>query len=107
MKVERLIAGLAADLEATGRLVLEHNEERIVVFWNDGEVRALNDTCIHRKRELSTGTIFNGRIVCPGHQWSFDLTTGFCRERERFQPVYPVAIEDGNVVVDYMPRPAE
>lgn len=107
MKVERLVAGLAADLKVAGQLLVEYNGDRIVVFWNDGEIRALNDVCIHRKRELSRGAILNGRIVCPGHQWSFDLTTGFCRERERFQPVYTVAIEDENVVVDYIPRPAE
>jgi nitrite reductase/ring-hydroxylating ferredoxin subunit len=82
-------AGSLAELQKRGKLVLEHGDRRVLVIWHDDEPRALDDVCIHKDRELHKGVVLNGRIVCPGHQWAFDLTTGFCRERERYQPVYP------------------
>jgi len=41
--------------------------------------------------------ILNGRLVCPGHQWAYELGTGYCRERDRCQPVFPVRVE-GDIV---------
>ena len=72
----------------------------VAVFWNDGEPRAMANICIHRERELSRGTIFNGRVICPGHQWAFDVATGFCAERDRTQPIFEVLVIDDVVLVD-------
>src|SRR5919106_4163345 len=49
---------------------------------------------------FSKGVILNGRIVCPGHQWAYDLTSGYCKERDRYQPTYRVDVVDGRVLVD-------
>lgn len=85
-------------LRRSGKVAVPYGEEAAVaVFWNNGDPTALDDKCIHRGRSLVEGQIFNGRAVCPGHQWSFDLHTGYCREREKFQPAYQVTME-GDVV---------
>jgi nitrite reductase (NADH) small subunit len=89
-----------ADLERAGKLVVRVKDVPVLLFWNNGEPIALNDTCIHRGRSLSEGALLNGRIVCAGHQWAFDLSTGYCRVRDRYQPVYAVRIDGEQVQVD-------
>ena len=73
--------------------------EPVALFVVGERVFALQDTCIHKQRSLSQGTILNGRVVCPGHQWTFDVETGYVEEQERCQPSYDVRIEDGHVYV--------
>jgi nitrite reductase/ring-hydroxylating ferredoxin subunit len=73
--------------------------EPVALFVVGGRVFALQDTCIHKQRSLSQGTILNGRVVCPGHQWTFDVETGYVAEQERCQPSYDVRVEDGHVYV--------
>lgn len=41
-----------------------------------GKPLALDNVCPHRGGPLAEGTIERGKIVCPWHQWEFDLSTG-------------------------------
>jgi nitrite reductase (NADH) small subunit len=93
-------AGTLAELQKRGKLVLDHDGTPVLVLWQDDRPKALHNVCVHKQRELHKGMVLNGRIVCPGHQWAFDLDTGFCRERERFQPVYAARIDGDAVLVD-------
>jgi nitrite reductase (NADH) small subunit len=44
-------------------------------------------------------------LVCPGHQWSFDLRTGWESVKEQCQPTYTVRITGaGRVEVDLASR---
>jgi hypothetical protein len=45
--------------------------------------------------------------VCPGHQWSFELGTGWEAKMGRCQPIYDVKVEDGMVSVDAASRRAQ
>ena len=72
----------------------------VVVFWNGGEPVAMANLCVHRDRELAESNIFQGKVICPGHQWAFDTATGFCAEKERSQPVYAVRVDTDDVFVD-------
>jgi nitrite reductase (NADH) small subunit len=94
-----VVAGVA-ELRRRRKRVVEGPHGDVVVFWNDGSPTALANICIHQERELARGTIFDGRVVCPGHQWAFDLTTGYCAERDRTQPVFAVRVVDETVQVD-------
>lgn len=71
--------------------------EDIVLFLAGEKVFALRDTCIHEQRSLAKGTLFNGRVICPGHQWQFDLESGWEESQERCQPTYEVKVEDDEV----------
>lgn len=93
-----------AELAAAGKKVVQASGEPVLLMWNDGTPIAMHDTCIHRGRSLFDGVVFAGRLVCAGHQWAFDLSTGYCRARDRYQPVYPLTIEDGVVYVRVPPR---
>jgi nitrite reductase (NADH) small subunit len=80
--------------------VVTVGDDEVFLVWNEGTPSALANSCIHKQRRLSEGSLFNGRAVCPGHQWSYDLRTGFCRERDRYQPRYEVRIVGDRIVID-------
>jgi nitrite reductase (NADH) small subunit len=95
-----LEVGKTADVERRRRIAVEHGDTPIVVIAHEGGFYALDNVCIHKQRELVKGVVLNGRIVCPGHQWSFELGTGWEAKMERCQPIYDVKVEDGVVFVD-------
>lgn len=92
--------GTAKELQRRRTLVAARNGDDIVVGWHDDRPFAIVNICVHRERELVRGMIFQGRLVCPGHQWAFDLETGYCAEREQSQPVYATRLVDDDVYVD-------
>ena len=90
------------ELRRRRRTAVNHGELQLCLLWHPDEDRpvAFDDVCIHKQRNLSKGVVLNGRIVCPGHQWAYDLTSGYCKERDRYQPTYRVDVVDGRVLVD-------
>ena len=76
----------------------------IALFYVDGDVFALADICIHKGSHLSQGLVFKGKVICPGHQWAFDLKTGWVDQWAKCQPVYPVRVEDDVVYVKLEPQ---
>lgn len=48
----------------------------IAIFNNHGIFQAIDNTCPHRGGFLSEGTLKENCVVCPLHQWTFDLSTG-------------------------------
>lgn len=74
--------------------------EQIALFYVNGRVHALHDVCIHKQRSLSKGTLLRGRVICPGHQWAFDVETGWVEAQEQCQPTYAVRVEGDTVYVN-------
>lgn len=99
--------GSLSKLKRRKRLVLEAVPDDIVVWWHDEQPNALRNVCIHSERALAGGSLLGGRLVCPGHQWAFELGTGYCKERDRYQPTYDTRVEDGQVYVNVIPRDRE
>jgi nitrite reductase (NADH) small subunit len=98
-------AGTEAEVRRRKKFVLLDRDERpIVVIAHDKGYSAFDNICIHRQRELVKGVVLNGRIVCPGHQWAFDLETGWEAIKEECQPSYEVRVIDGVVQVDVHSR---
>lgn len=95
-----------SEVEKRKKVVVEHDGRPILVLWHDGALHAFDNLCIHKERELSKGVILKGRLICPGHQWAFDLDTGWESVKERCQPVYDVRVSDGVVEVDVASRRA-
>lgn len=88
------------ELRRRKKLMVNAGEEQIALFIVEDEVFALRDVCIHKGRNLSKGLIFQGQVICPGHQWAFDLATGWNDEWGRCQPTYEVKVEDEKVYVN-------
>lgn len=51
----------------------------IAVFAVSDGFRALGNSCPHAGGPLAEGVVEHGCVECPWHGWSFDLTTGACR----------------------------
>ncbi|MGH9212713.1 MAG: Rieske (2Fe-2S) protein [Acidimicrobiales bacterium] len=92
------------ELRRRRKVVIEHGDTEILVLLHDGVVHAFVNHCIHRQRELAKGVVLNGRLVCPGHQWAFELGTGWEATKGECQPTYEVKVEDGRVLLDTASR---
>jgi len=93
-----------APLRLRKRLKVIVENIAIALFYVDGKVFALADICVHKGSHLSQGLVFKGRVVCPGHQWAFDLTTGWADQWAKCQPVFPVRVEGDVVYVKLEPQ---
>jgi nitrite reductase/ring-hydroxylating ferredoxin subunit len=82
------------------RKLVEVDGEQIALFLVEGDVYALHDVCVHKERSLSKGTVLRGRVICPGHQWAFDVRTGWVEDQEQCQPTYAVRVEGDTVYID-------
>jgi nitrite reductase/ring-hydroxylating ferredoxin subunit len=64
------------DVPKSGGLRVEANGKQIAVFRYNGEFLAIDDECPHKGGSLHEGSIHEGIVYCPWHQWRFDLRTG-------------------------------
>lgn len=81
--------------------------EDVVVYLFEGEPRAMADICVHKQKRLFKGLIFQGKLICPGHQWAFDVNTGWEEQMGRCQPVYDTRVTNGIVEIFAEPRVIE
>ena len=67
----------------------------------NGKPLALDNVCPHRGGPLAEGAIEHGKIVCPWHQWEFDLATGQATQSATVKAMtYPLRQQDDNVLVE-------
>jgi nitrite reductase (NADH) small subunit len=99
-----LEVGPLPEVERRKKVVVDHDGRAILVIAHEGSLTAMDNLCVHKDRELHKGVILRGRLICPGHQWAFDLATGWEATKERCQPVYDVVVRDGVVYVDTASR---
>lgn len=65
----------------------------------DGKISALDNECPHQGGPLGEGTIEDGKVVCPWHEYHFDLATGKCIDPEEQVRVYEVTVTGDDVFV--------
>jgi len=112
----RVVVCRAAEMADGDRQVIKVGRRKIGVFRVNGRFFALHGGCPHRGGALCEGpltgttlptdtfTYAYGRedevLRCAWHGWEFDVTTGASLvDPEMNARTYPVAIEDGDVVV--------
>jgi len=71
----------------------------IALFLVDDEVFAMDDICVHKERFLTKGTLLNGQVICPGHQWRFDPRTGEAEDQDGRQATYAVQVTDEGAIL--------
>ncbi|MDQ7027359.1 MAG: glutamate synthase-related protein [Anaerolineae bacterium] len=77
------------------------NERDIALYRYEGEFYALDNTCLHREGKLGDGTMQGPNVICPLHQWDYDVRTGVSRWNPKEAiAVYPVKVEGDAVMVD-------
>jgi nitrite reductase/ring-hydroxylating ferredoxin subunit len=74
----RAVVGKSSDFkEGEPRAVkIEGAKNPILVVRHGGQLHAVGNKCPHAGAALNTGVFSCGRIVCPLHGASFDITTG-------------------------------
>jgi nitrite reductase/ring-hydroxylating ferredoxin subunit len=88
------------ELTRRKKMLVSVQGEDIALFLVGDDVYALHDTCIHKQRSLTKGTVMRGRVICPGHQWAFDIATGWVDDQEECQPTYEVRVDGETVYVN-------
>jgi nitrite reductase (NADH) small subunit len=105
--VSWVAAGDVATITRSRKTVIDVDGYEVFVLAHDGNLYAFQNRCIHKQRELAKGVVLNGKLVCPGHQWAFELVSGYEAIKEECQPMFPVRVVDGIVEVDVtVPTPA-
>lgn len=72
-------AVIRPDEIAEGRgKALTVNGTEAAVFKCEGRLHATQNWCPHAGAALAAGMVDGGEVVCPGHDYRFDLKTGMC-----------------------------
>jgi nitrite reductase (NADH) small subunit len=74
-------------------------DKTLCVAMIDGKPLALDNVCPHRGGPLAEGTIEGCKIVCPWHQWEFDLATGAATDSPDTKAVTYALRENGDDVM--------
>jgi nitrite reductase (NADH) small subunit len=89
--------------EGEGRNV-EVAGRRVAVFRaRDGRVFATQAECPHKRGPLADGIVGAGQLVCPLHEWRFDLATGATQNGACAIEVYPAHVDPDGVVTVEIP----
>jgi nitrite reductase (NADH) small subunit len=75
------------------------NYQDIVLYRFEDGVFALSAACPHARGPLDRGTVSNGVVTCPWHNWMFDVRTGVSAGGARAL-TFPVRIEADRIHVD-------
>ncbi|MBV8879375.1 MAG: Rieske 2Fe-2S domain-containing protein [Planctomycetaceae bacterium] len=72
--------GLAkkSEIEQGKALVVDLGGPKVAVFNVDGVYHVISNECGHQGGPLGEGKLEGFSVVCPWHQWKFDVTTGNC-----------------------------
>ncbi len=88
------------DLEIGKSAIISVGEKEIALFNYKGEYYAIENTCPHRGAPLGEGRIEEGILICPNHEWRFELKTGWCPQNpELHTETYPVKVHEGKIYV--------
>ena len=75
-------------------------DKLICVANVDGEISAMENVCLHRGGPLGQGVIEGGKVICPWHGWAWDPKTGQAGPPDAKVAVYPVKMENGELLID-------
>ena len=75
---ERVFLANTSDCAPGSSLEVTINGRIIALFNMDGEFYALDGICPHQGGPLGKGTLCDGVVTCPWHQWQFHVKSGDC-----------------------------
>ena len=75
--------------------------ETVAVFrLRDGSLRAVSAACPHAGGPIADGLADADIVICPLHQHVFELATGCSRTGQPPLRVYPVRVENEQIIVE-------
>lgn len=95
-----IAVGTIEELKKKGHLSITAQGHNIVVFYDEGNVYALDNRCPHMGFPLNRGSIKDGILTCDWHHARFDIKTGGCFDLWADDaPVFLVNIIDSKIFV--------
>ena len=83
------------DLEIGKSAIIEVGDKEIALFNYKGDYYAIDNICPHRGAPLGEGRIEEGILICPNHEWRFELKSGWCPQNpELSTEVYPIKVHE-------------
>jgi len=96
----RVRVAQVSELAERGCMTTKVGSRPVCVFYDDGQVFAVEDRCPHMGFPLHRGTVQGGLLTCHWHHARFDLASGGTLDPFADDvTAYPVEIEDGDVYV--------
>jgi len=97
---EFIKAASLSELSPGSAKVVEVAGKTIALFNVDGTVYATDNTCLHQGGPLGEGQLMGDVVVCPWHQWEYNVRTGE-NVGNSFLKVatYPVQVEGSDIKV--------
>jgi len=86
--------------EGEGR-TYDVGDKQVAVFrTRAGGLYATQARCPHRDGPLADGLLGHDAVLCPLHEWTFDLATGSARQGSCGIAVYPITADaDGTLIL--------
>lgn len=81
------------------------NDQIVAVFKIDGDLFAIDDACPHVGGSLGDGKLEGKLVICPLHDWIFNLTNGDCVSPEEelannwTVETYPVKFVNDDIIL--------
>ena len=89
-----------ADLKIGKSAIIEVGDKEIALFNYKGNFYAIDNTCPHRGAPLGEGRIEEGILICPNHEWRFELKSGWCPQNpELSTEIYPIKVHDEKIYI--------
>lgn len=67
-----------SELRELGRKSITIGKNKVVLFFLNGKVYAINSICPHQGGDLSCGELHDEEVHCPSHSFMFNIKTGAC-----------------------------
>lgn len=86
--------------EGEGRTFRVGDTEVAIFRPRGGGLYATQAECPHRRGPLADGLVGTDTLVCPLHEWRFELSSGTAQQGSCGLTVYPIRQEaDGTIVL--------
>ncbi len=90
--LSELAPGSAKAVEVKGKA--------IALFNVQGAIYATDNTCLHRGGPLGEGELMGEVVICPWHQWEYNVRTGEMVGNSSVKlATYPVQVEGSDIKV--------
>lgn len=88
------------DLPIGKSVIVTAKGEDIALFNYKGKYYAIANVCLHKGSPLAEGRIEEGVVICPNHEWRYDLNTGECSQNPYMKTkIYAVKLHKGGVYI--------
>lgn len=89
------------DIEEGDKKALLLQKEKVALIKKNGNLYAMSNKCVHMECPLTRGTLDDFIIICPCHDWRFDIRTGeFLDAKELKIPIFKVKVSNNEIYVN-------